>query len=76
MSNDHKNDPKDPATPPENVTALPTRKIQLLGVPPNLISDIRDQLRTTGTHKEVDGLLNQLAQCQVIDVTVQDAPRG
>lgn len=68
--NDKKAETPDLSTVPQ----MPTRTIQLLGVPPNLVNDIRDQLRNSGTHKEVDGLLNQLAQCQVLDVQVAAAP--
>lgn len=68
-------DNQQPETPP-NVTELPTRTVQLLGVPPALVSDIRDQLRTSGTHKEVDNLLQQLAQCRVLDVQIQDGPQN
>lgn len=68
-----KDNPETVLPPPPQIPA--PRKIQLLGVPPTLVQDIRDQLRTSGTHKEVDGILNQLAQCQVLDVTVQDGPQ-
>lgn len=47
--------------------------IQLLGVPPDLVSDVRDMLRKL-PHVEVDYILKRLAGCQILDVQVKAQP--
>ena len=54
--------------------ATRTEVVQMLGMPADLVQDIRDCLRTL-PHKEVDQLLKRMGNCQVLDVTVQ-IPQG
>lgn len=57
----------------QDAQAGQVQTIQLLGVPPDLVSDLRDMLRKL-PHVEVDHLLKRLATCQILDVQVKGQP--
>lgn len=65
--------PAPPAvTPGPPVQAPPVQKAQVFAIYPDLMSDIRDALRTL-PHKDVDNVIQRLSRAQVLEVDVAPA---
>lgn len=63
--------PKKPASIGKPPKGMRHEQVQMLGMDPDLVQDLRDVLRNVPMpHKESDALLKRIEQCQVLTVTV------